>query len=412
MKLSFNLVFISLLCFNGNAEKKLSSSEELFRITKSLTRLEGTTPTQWRVMWTGDSSKEATISWTTAERGKEHYVYFGEDKLAFSNKKISHRNSLHTLSKNDLNKKVKSAYFHHVKLTDLKPATRYYFYIESDGVKSKTFYFYTAPKEGTGFSIIHGGDSRSGLLNRCMINMKIASFVEKEPKILAFAHGGDYVVKGYWEYWRLWLSHHELTTASDGRVLPIIPTRGNHDKGPIYKEIFDIQPNKPDWHTTTLGKDVTIVTLDTNVAGGGDQRAWLEEELKKYRPQTKWLLTQYHRPLYPAVKKAPAHTKIFCPLFDKYDVDLACESDGHCIKRTVPIRDGKKDPSGVTYIGEGGLGVGQRKPKKHLWYFDGGVTGSDHHIMVLDFHSESLRIRTILLNGEVYDDHSLSVRKK
>lgn len=411
MKLKCFLLILLTFCFNNFAEKKSKTSEEMLNITKSLTRLEGTTPAQWRIMWTGDASTEATVSWTTAERGKEHYVHYGTDKMAFSYKKISHRSGLHTLSKNDLKKKVKSAYFHHVKLTDLKPATRYYFYIESDGVKSRTFYFYTAPKDGSDFSVIHGGDSRSGLLSRCKINKQIASIVEKEPKVLAFAHGGDYVVKGDWGHWRLWLSHHELTTANDGRILPIIPTRGNHDGGPIYKEIFDIQPNKPDWHTTTLGKDVTIVTLDTNVAGGGDQSKWLEKELKDYRPKTKWLLTQYHRPLYPAVKKAPAHTQIFCPLFDKYNVDLACESDGHCIKRTVPIRDGKKDPTGVTYIGEGGLGVGQRKPKKDLWYFDGGVTGSDHHIMVLGFNSEKLRIRTILLNGEVYDDHSLSVRK-
>ena len=51
----------------------------------------------------------------------------------------------------------------------------------------------------------------------------------------------------------------------------------------------------------------------------------------------------------------------FCPLFDKYHIDIALESDGHCMKRTAPIRHGKKDPTGIVYVGEGGLGVGQRK---------------------------------------------------
>ena len=190
-----------------------------------------------------------------------------------------------------------------------------------------------------------------------------------------------------------------------------MPTRGNHDGGPNYKEIFDILPEQPDWYTTRIGKDVAMVTLDTNVPGGGDQSQWLESQLQELRPQSKWLLTQYHRPLYPAVKSAPAHQKIFCPLFDKYNVDLACEADGHCIKRTIPIRGNKADPTGVTYIGEGGLGVGQRKPDVSRWFMKGGVSGSEHHIMLLSFSEQNLRIQTILLDGKIFDDHQLKRRK-
>ena len=98
-------------------------------------------------------------------------------------------------------------------------------------------------------------------------------------------------------------------------------------------------------------------------------------------------------------------------MFDKYNVDLACESDGHCIKRTIPRRGDKADPTGVVYIGEGGLGGGQRPTKADLWDLQGGVVGSQHHVMRLDFTNEELRIRAILLGGEVFDDHSLKVRK-
>ena len=105
----------------------------------------------------------------------------------------------------------------------------------------------------------------------------MAELVEKDPKIIAFAHGGDYILSGKsWSQWRLWLSQHELTTCKDGRVLPIIYTRGNHDGGPIYREIFNIAPKQPDWHTVNIGGDVAIVTLDTNVSGGGEQSKWLE----------------------------------------------------------------------------------------------------------------------------------------
>ena len=44
-----------------------------------MTPLKGTTPAQWRVVWTGDASREATISWTTAEPGKKHVVYYGPE---------------------------------------------------------------------------------------------------------------------------------------------------------------------------------------------------------------------------------------------------------------------------------------------------------------------------------------------
>ena len=71
----------------------------------------------------------------------------------------------------------------------------------------------------------------------------------------------------------------------------------------------------------------------------------------------------------------------FFSLFDKYNIDIALESDGHCMKRTVPIRDSKKDPTGIIYVGEGGLKVGQRKPDGNRWYIkDGGKTGSAHHV--------------------------------
>lgn len=389
-------------------KKKKASKEkaEIIKFTAKLTPLKGTTPAQWRVIWTGDAAREATISWSTAEAGSTHKVYFGETAKLGSVEKC-HRNGEYTLDKREKGK-VKAAFYHHALIKGLKPSTKYFFVMESDGVKSKKLYFITAPEKGTGFTIIHGGDSRSGHLARCKVNVMMAEMLKKNPKIIGFAHGGDYIVSGkIWQQWRLWLSHNELTNAEDGRVLPIIPTRGNHDGGPIYKEVFNVDPKQPDWHTTNIGSDVAIVTLDTNVSGGGSQQKWLTEELGRLRPESKWLLTQYHRPLYPAVKSAPAHAKVFCPIFDQYNVDLALEADGHCIKRTIPIRGGKADPTGTVYVGEGGLGVGQRKPKADLWYLKGGAVGSQHHVMLLDFKEDSLRIQTILLNGEIYDDHSL-----
>ena len=82
------------------------------------------------------------------------------------------------------------------------------------------------------------------------------------------------------------------------------------------------------------------------------------------------------------------------------------------MKRTVPIRDGKKDPTGIVYVGEGGLGVGQRKPKGDRWYIkDGGKTGSAHHVVRLDFTPDNLRVRFVLMDASAWDDHTIKARK-
>ena len=384
-------------------------------LVSKMTPLKGTTPAQWRVVWTGDASREATISWTTAEPGKRHVVYYGTESGGsegeFARRQKCQSNGVYSIEQPEPPKKIAPAYYHHARISNLKPDTRYFFVLESDGERSREFYFRTAPVKGTDFTLIHGGDSRSGHADRSRMNLRIAEQATSDSKVLAFAHGGDYIVSGTkWEQWRLWLSQHELATLEDGRVLPIIPTRGNHDGGPIYFEVFDLDEKKERWHTTTLGKDVALVTLDTNGSAGG-QAKWLENELKRLRPAVRWLLVQYHRPMYPAVKGPPEQAAIFCPLFDKYNVDIALEADGHCMKRTVPIRGGKKDPTGVVYVGEGGLGVGQRKPDQDRWYLkNGGKAGSAHHVMRLDFAPDDLRVRFVLMEGSTWDDHTIQSR--
>ena len=48
-------------------------------LVSHMTPLRGTIPAQWRVIWKGDASTEATISWSTAEEGSKHQVLYGTD---------------------------------------------------------------------------------------------------------------------------------------------------------------------------------------------------------------------------------------------------------------------------------------------------------------------------------------------
>ncbi len=78
------------------------------------------------------------------------------------------------------------------------------------------------------------------------------------------------------------------------------------------------------------------------------------------------------------------------------------------MKRTLPIRAGTYDPSGIVYIGEGGMGVPQRTPKTNRWFLrPPGFAGSGHHIQLLSFTPEKLQIKTRRLNGTIADEFTI-----
>ena len=96
------------------------------------------------------------------------------------------------------------------------------------------------------------------------------------------------------------------------------------------------------------------------------------------------------------------------------------------MKRTVAVRGGKPDPTGVTYIGEGGLGVPQRVPDASRWAFqNGGFTMQGHHVTIVSVAEHAITTRFARLspvpNGlssprEPYwtyvDEHLVPVRVK
>jgi len=371
-------------------------------------------PSGWRVIWASDPATKATISWNTRESGDEHSVYLDTDPLDGDPSEASRqieaqrngRYSGELRGDGDL-------HYHHARLTNLKPATEYYFMIESDGHRSPPMHFRTAPKVDGPLRLLFGGDSRSNPDIRRQVNRMIGKLTDEHSNLIAFIHGGDYIVRGTnLDQWHQWMNDHELTTSDEGRILPIVPARGNHDRGPMFNEIFDFPEDDRNYYAMNVGSEIRLITLNTETSAAGDQKRWLERELKQARPKHRWVIVQYHRPAWPAVKGPSSAKQHWVPLFEQYNVDLACEADGHNIKRTPPIRDEEVDPTGITYIGEGGLGVGQRTPKiEDRWWLQApGKAGRGHHVHLLSMDAEHLDIRVLLLNGETFDHHTLTPR--
>ncbi len=372
-------------------------------------KLEGTNPAQWRLIWKENPDQEATLGWSTKEQGAKHWVTLrqeGHDEVV---EIPASRNGRYA----DRSNEGLSVYYHLAKLEDLQPATKYHVQMHSDGDSSPKFHFITAPDEDVPVQLIYGGDSRTDLKMRRVVNERMRRIFEESPHVIAFAHGGDYIVDGYkLSQWLEWMSAHELTTTEAGRLLPILPARGNHDRGEAINQVFDFPDGDRDnWYATDLSPQVRWITLNTETSAEGRQAEFLEAELKKARPNYRWLLVQYHRPAWPAVKGPSSALGAWVPLFEQYNVDLVCESDGHVMKRTVPIRNGKLDETGVVYVGEGGLGVPQRSPKSDRWFLQPpGFTGSAHHVQVLSFDRDRLRCQTVDVDGKIVDDYAREPR--
>ena len=156
--------------------------------------------------------------------------------------------------------------------------------IESDGQRSPQMYFVTAPSTDVPLSLLFGADSRSGHEARRQVNAMLARMLTESQStdrtpIVALVHGGDFIYDGRdLALWSRWMSDHELTVGADGRLLPIIPARGNHDGGEIFNEVFAFAPHDKNFYAVDIGPQLRLVTLNTETSVAGDQVNWLKEE--------------------------------------------------------------------------------------------------------------------------------------
>lgn len=392
-------------------------------------------PRHIRVIWTERPEQHAIVSWTTMAATSANVVHYdtvshaeGDRTYAFS--VAASRNGAVTMRGDDVEEGVPPGWYHHAELEGLRASTDYYVAVESDGVLTEERWFRSAPDDDRPFTLISGGDSRLGgdkpryagrtpHVDRQAMNARVAAILEANPEIIALAHGADWGTSADWRHLYWWLEDNEAIRTEDGRLLPFIVTRGNHDDAVGFNENFwlgDItdQNSYGYYYTTEIGTQFALFTLNTEISVAGDQSDWLEEELETHRPNKRWLMAQYHRPAYPAVKNFNAieFSRVrqnWSPLFERYRLDLALESDGHALKRTVPIRDGKPAADGVVYVGEGGLGVPQRVPDSTRWFLRApGMAASAHHVWLVDVRAESVQLKAVGIDGAVLDEYLLS----
>lgn len=385
-----------------------------------------TKPLHVYVQFESHPDREAVVSWATTLPGKNHVLYYDTkprngktDEYANQFKNI--HSGAYTLRKEE---KSMESYYHHAYLNNLKPSTRYYITVESDGERLGEYSFITAPADNRTVTLFIGGDSRLGNDRveddnaRRRMNSVMRNLFEEDSNIIALAHTADYTNQAYWSQLFYWLKDHfERTTTTDKRLLPIFPSRGNHDMDIGFEEMF-WWPNRQNdfYYTANLNKSTSIVILNTEISINGDQRVWLENELQTLRPKKRWLGALYHRPAYPSVRAyedGESRRRAWVPLFEKYKLDLVSSGHDHSMKRTVPILDVQASANGIVYIGDGGLGVRPREVDPSRWYLKPpGIAKSVHNVHVVDYSAKEITIKAYGIEGETLDHFVIPLNRQ
>jgi len=194
MKKIFTLIFVIFLVAQTQA------SNDKYRLT-----LRGNPATSIVIGWDQTSGSNPTVYFGTTDYGANYSNY------------PNTRNPDRVVSYKGMNN-------HFARLTGLQPNTAYYFVIRDSQGTSERFWFKTAPADNSRLSFIAGGDSRNNRTPRRNANLLVSKL---KPHAVLF--GGDMTDDDTNSQWRTWFNDWQLTIASDGRMFPIIATRGNHE---------------------------------------------------------------------------------------------------------------------------------------------------------------------------------------
>ncbi len=310
-------------------------------------------------------------------------------------------------------------YVFRAELTDLKPGTEYEFTI---GGTSPAYRFRTMPAKATdSFKFVSGGDC--GVNVHAVANNKIAA---KQDPMFALI-GGDLgyddgrssetainFVRNY--------SQHMVDSA--GRLIPMVVCIGNHEvsggydkprkDAPFYFALHDGLYPERSYASLDFGDYLSLVLLDTGHVAPikGEQTDWLAKTLAA-REGISNLIVVNHVPAYPSYRPAPSsdtgkggtgaeNREHWCPLFEKYNVDVVLEHHDHTFKRTHPMKNGHVDPDGIVYLGDGSWGKlrAPQKPESRPYL---AATHQAYHLTLHRLEGEQRFHMAIDEDGKVID---------
>lgn len=257
-------------------------------------------------------------------------------------------------------------------LTGLQPGREYQFQIAN---AARVYRFRTMPSKATEtFQFVSGGDAG---VDQHAINTNILA-AKQEPYFALIAGDLAYDNGRSPETFAKYLqNYHEHMIDVQGRLIPMVVTIGNHEvdggyktqrkDAPSYLAFFDgFYPEKT-YGVLDIGDYLSLVLLDTDHIApiAGEQTDWLSNTLAE-RQELPHLIVANHVPAYPSYRPPEGVNGKFgtgeeqrihwCPLFERFNVDVVLEHHDHTFKRTHPLTNGLRDKHGVLYLGDGSWG--------------------------------------------------------
>lgn len=250
------------------------------------------------------------------------------------------------------------------------------------------------------------------------INDRIAKLAWNERPDFALCvgdltDGGQQDRKFEWNH-EYFLGLNQLTSR-----VPMYPVPGNGESDLHWYSRYHKLPSEDageGYYTFTYG-DIQFFMLDSNRSDqfgpGGTQYAWLERELQ--RSTATWKIACHHHPTFTSDEDdygntfqgepsplGDANVQKIITLYETYGVDLVFFGHLHTYERSLPIKQGKPQAEGVTYIQCGGAGGNLEDFAPTPSWFS-GKTHRGHHFVMVEQWAGSLDLRMVAADGAILD---------
>lgn len=412
MPVFFRFVFLFILCITQSSsafaeeDRFLSKNDSIKSVY---------------LTWTKDPSTTMTVRWITKKDSVEDYVEYHKA----SGSKTIFQEGEHFGLPNDSEYAV-----HQAELEELEPNSVYDFYLPGEEKKFSFKTFSSGSSEEPIVFVVGGDTSAQGIdlfeeMNKqaALCNPRFVLFGGD----LAYASSSKKTGHDKKRRWLKWLtSYYETMKTTDGLLIPMLVTIGNHDvngsfnqtpnEAPYYYSLFAM-PGLPGYNVVRFGDVMSIYLLDSGITNQvfGKQSQWLESQLKKDKNVLNRFCI-YHVPAYPSVRYQGSTIsslirRYWVPIFEKYGVHVAFENHDHAYKRTYPLKNSKIDPNGVLYIGDGSWGVRPRIPKKAAMTSFFAKTLSRRQFVKVEITPEKRKFWAITNDGVVIDQFEQDVQK-
>lgn len=322
-----------------------------------------------------DASTEVAVSWHTTTAVRDPRVILGTPDDGFGQTV-----SAETVTYRDAASRTE-VWVHHARVGDLTPDTDYVYGAFHDGANPEYGSVRTAPRGRSALRFTSFGDQSTPTLDALTATAlgrddcnapgagDITTAVERARPLFNLVNGDLCYANLARDRVGTWANWFENNSRS-ARHRPWMPAAGNHENelgnGPIgygaYQAYFALPDSRSDpelrglWYAFTAAA-VRVISLQNDdicyqdggnsyVRGysGGQQRLWLEAELKRTRgnPEIDWIVVCMHQTAISTGNGTNGADlgirENWLPLFDRYDVDLVVCGHEHHYERSHPIR--------------------------------------------------------------------------